>query len=479
LNLSNKKDTLGKKMQIYKTSLYLFRITIDIIILTAVFIISAVVSYPAFDFLRNTDAQLLLLSLLVIWYLSARTTGLYDEFRSRNFSFEVISLTKNITILLIVTIIILFFLKEESLSRYFVGVFSLSSMFLLVVEKYLFRKILNVIRKRGRNLRNLLIIGAGEVGYNFHETIEKSPHFGYKIVGFLDDKSKTFLNGQYLGKLSELDKVLNEKSIDDVIIALPNYATGKLEEVINTCEKHTTRIRIIPDYFKFVSSKYSISMFGRFPIISVRDDRINELHWRILKRVFDIVFTSILYLFIFSWLQPLIALLIKISSPGPIMFIHERWGRDNKKFLTYKFRSMRMNSSDTDGNGKFKQAVKDDPRFTTIGKFLRKTNLDELPQFWNVLKGEMSIVGPRPHPTPLNIESKDKIHLYMLRHLVKPGITGWAQVNGHRGNTEDITLMQKRIDSDIWYIENWTIWLDVQIIALTVWKMLKGDENAY
>ena len=140
---------------------------------------------------------------------------------------------------------------------------------------------------------------------------------------------------------------------------------------------------------------------------------------------------------------------------------------------------MEVFCSDVDKNGKYQQACKNDPRITKIGKSLRKTNLDELPQFWNVLKGEMSIVGPRPHPTQLNLESKDKVHLYMLRHLVKPGLTGWAQVNGYRGETRDISKMQKRIDHDIWYIENWSFWLDLQIIAQTMWIMIKGDPNAY
>ena len=467
-------------MQIYRTSLYLFRIIVDVIIIIAVFLTSAELSSAEFNFLASANAQLLLLLLLIIWYLASRSTGLYHEFRSRNFSFEVIGLAKNVIVLFISTIMILFMLKEENLSRYFVAIFSLVCFLALGTEKFLMRNLLNALREKGRNLRNLLIIGAGEVGKDFYELTLTSPHFGYKIIGFLDDKSKTFLNGKYLGKISELEKVLEQNSVDDVIVALPNYATDKLEEVIKTCERHTTRIRIIPDYFKFVSNKYSVSMFGRFPIISVRDDRINELHWRLLKRGFDFAFTSTLYVFVFSWLWPIIALSIKLSSPGPLFYTQERWGRNNKKFITYKFRSMRNDKcSEIDENGKYKQAVKGDPRVTKIGKILRKTNLDELPQFWNVLKGEMSIVGPRPHPTPLNIESKDKIHLYMLRHLVKPGITGWAQVNGHRGNTKDIILMQKRIDSDVWYIENWSFGLDIQIIALTVWNMLKGDENAY
>jgi putative colanic acid biosysnthesis UDP-glucose lipid carrier transferase len=335
------------------------------------------------------------------------------------------------------------------------------------------------LRKRGRNLRNLLIIGAGEVGTDFRDAIIKNSHFGYKIIGFLDDKAKASLNGYYLGKINDLDNILSHRKVNDVIIALPNYAVDKLEDVIKTCEKHTTRVRIIPDYFKFVSSKYTVSMFDRFPIISVREDRIDELHWQILKRSFDIVFTLALCSLIFWWLWPLLALLIKLSSPGPVIFKQERWGRKNKRFTAYKFRSMKPESSDIDEEGSYNQAQKDDPRITTIGKILRKTSLDELPQFWNVLVGDMSIVGPRPHPTPLNLESKDKINLYMLRHLVKPGITGWAQVNGYRGNTEDFSLMQERINNDIWYTENWSFWLDIQIIFLTVWCVIKGDPNAY
>ncbi len=467
-------------MQIYRKSLYLFRITIDIIILIISFVISGRESVVNFRFFREVNNQFLLLSLIIIWFFTSRATNLYDEFRSRNVTFEIIALIKNVTVILISSIIILFLLKEEKLSRYFVVIFSVLNIVLLGVEKIAFRNYLNFIRKRGRNLRSLLIVGAGEVGRSFYELIKHSSHFGYQMVGFVDDTTKPYLNGQYLGKIDELDNILNKQHVDDIIIALPNNANERIEDVVTICEKHTTRVRIIPDYFKFVSGKYSVSMFGRFPIIAVREDRINEMHWRLLKRSFDFIFTLSLYLIIFWWLFPLIGLLIKISSPGPMMYRQERWGRNNKRFIAYKFRSMQVDEcGEIDENGKFRQATKHDPRVTKVGKFLRKTNLDELPQFWNVLKGDMSIVGPRPHPTPLNIESKDKIRLYMFRHLVKPGITGWAQVNGFRGSTENHELMQSRINHDIWYIENWSIWLDVQIIGLTVWNMIKGEKNAY
>src|SRR3989304_8845775 len=303
-------------MQFYRTSLYYLRISLDIIIVSTSLIISAHLSYSAFNFLLNTNAQFLLLALLIIWFFSSKINCLYDEFRSRNFSFEVTTVIKNIINLIISSMIILFLLKEHNLSRRFVISFSLMLLFLLITEKIISRFVFNYIRKNGRNLRNLVIVGAGEVGKDFYELTLRNPHLGYHIMGFIDDKPIALLDGQYLGKISDLDNLLTNKSIDDVIIALPNYATEKIEEVVKICENHTSRIRIIPDYFKFISNKYNISMYGRFPIISVREDRINILHWRMLKRLFDVVFTIFLCLFIFSWLWPFIMLIIKITFPG-------------------------------------------------------------------------------------------------------------------------------------------------------------------
>lgn len=376
-------------------------------------------------------------------------------------------------------IILIFLVNEYNLRRTFIFVYSASLTILIVTQKYILRKYLNYVRSKGRNIRNLLIIGAGEVGQNFYESIKNNPHYGYRLIGFLDDSKKELLNGKYLGKIEILETLFDKMRIDEVIVALPNYAIEKLEWVMATCNRHTTRVKIIPDYFKFLSERFEISTFGRFPVISVRTDKLNEFHWRLIKRAFDTIFSLLLFIFIFSWLFPIIALIIKLTSPGKVFFMQERWGRNNKKFYAYKFRSMKDGFKDVDENGKYLQAKKEDPRITKIGKILRKTNLDELPQFINVLKGEMSIVGPRPHPTPLNLESKEKIRYYMLRHLVKPGITGWAQINGCRGETETEEKMQRRVDHDLWYIENWSFWLDIQIIILTIWNMLKGDKHAY
>jgi len=466
-------------MQLQRNSIYFIRITSDLIILSVVFIFCTLL----FSVSDNTEISLkeyyLLVSLIISWLFTANNIGLYDEFRSRNFSFEIISLLKAVVVQAVTAIIIIFLIKNIALSRIFVLYYSLLLILFLSLEKYLFRQFFIYLRRKGRNLRTILMVGAGDVGKQFYETIKSSPHFGYRLLGFLDDDQKLFLNGKYLGKISELDKILGTREIDNVIIALPNYAAEKIEEVVRVCEKHTTRVKIIPNYFKIGTHKYNASMFGPFPVISVREDRVNDFIWRIVKRMFDFVFTLVLFVIFFVWAWPLICLLIKITSKGPVFFKQERWGRNNKKFVTYKFRSMKLNSTDLDENGKYRQAKLNDTRITSIGRFLRKTNLDELPQFWNVLRGEMSIVGPRPHPTPLNEESRGSIKYYMIRHLVKPGITGWAQVNGFRGETSIQEKMQQRIDHDIWYIENWSFWLDIQIIIMTVWLMLKGDPNAY
>lgn len=467
-------------MQIYRKSLYLFRISADTFVIIISFLISAYLTLPGYNFLKNTNTQLLLFALLVIWFFIAKSFSLYDEFRTRDFSYELISLIKCIIVIIISSIVLIFILKENHLPRTFISLFFIIVLVFLLLEKLSLRSILIRLRKKGRNFRNIIIIGTGEIGLNFYNSIKDNILFGYNIVGFIDDQKPEQLNGKYLGTLEELDNILSKQPVDDVVIALPNTEISKINNLIRTCEHHTTRIKIVPDVFQFIPSNYNISVFGDYPIISIREDRLNEFHFRLLKRAFDFLFSLILFILIFSWLIPIIAIIIKISSPGPVFYKQERWGRNNKRFYIYKFRSMKTDGCiETDENGKYQQATKDDPRVTRIGKILRKTNIDEIPQFFNVLKGEMSIVGPRPHPTPLNLESREKIDLYMLRHLVKPGITGWAQINGYRGETRDIKKMQKRINYDIWYIENWSFWLDIQIIFTTIWKMFTGDPNAY
>ena len=466
-------------MHIYRKFLYAIRLVADLIVLCLTYGLSVYTAdfYTHVKVSHNVYPALLIL--LLTWVVSSQVTHLYDDFRSRDFSYEFTRILKNVITQGVSAIIVLFVVKEENLSRVFVGVYVVFLSIGIVLEKFFVRRFLKSVRRRGRNLRNVLIVGAGKVGRGFAKSIEENPHFGYKVFGFLDDKRDDSLNWRYLGPVSELRSILDERRVDDVVIALPSSAYNKIERITGVCEKYTTRVRIVPDYFRLASERYTFSMFDHYPVISLREEKISEFHWRIAKRAVDAMFSLFLFIFVFSWLWPIIALAIKASSPGSVFFKQYREGRNNRRFVLYKFRSMIPESKDTDENGKYQQAKKDDPRITKVGRLLRRTNFDELPQFINVLRGEMSLVGPRPHPIPLDAESKEETQKYMQRYLVKPGITGWAQVHGHRGETRKPGEMQQRINYDLWYIDNWSIWLDIQIIAKTVSLVIKGDEKAY
>ncbi len=466
-------------MKTYQTQFTIFRLALDIAILALGFYVTSILELREAEQAAGDQYFYLVMLAGLIWYASGKMTGLYDEFRSRNFSYELTVLLKSFSIFIIGFVFVLVFIRETMLTRSFVVYFGFISLFGLGLQKLILRLYLERIRRKGKNIRKVLIIGAGYIGRRFRQTIVSNPHFGYRFIGFIDDKPRPGLNGELLGDLDMLETVLSQRQIDDVLISLPSHAHHSIEQVIRVCENHPVHVRILPEYIRFLTSKFKVSMFNNFPIISVRSYKMDEMHWRFFKRTFDLIFTVLLFLLLFSWLWPLVALGIKITSKGPVFFRQERWGRTNRKIICYKFRSMVTTSQDVDESGRYQQAKKNDPRITMIGNILRKTNIDEMPQFWNVLKGEMSVVGPRPHPTPLNLESKDTIIHYMRRHLVKPGITGWAQVNGFRGETRDPLQMQKRIEYDLWYIENWSFLLDFQIVFMTVFKTIKGDPMAY
>lgn len=238
-------------------------------------------------------------------------------------------------------------------------------------------------------------------------------------------------------------------------------------------------VRFTPGFFQFSASRYSLELFGNYPLITVRSTPLELNYWWGLKRIVDLIFSSLFLTLIASWLFPLIAFAIMIDSKGPVFFIQGRWGQKGKTIRVWKFRTMYHKATGAKKEGKFKQATYNDERVTQLGQFLRRTNLDELPQFINVFLGSMSVVGPRPHAIKHSEETLPLINNYMIRHRIKPGITGWAQVNGFRGETKEIGQMRKRVDYDIWYIENWNLFLDFQIIIRTAYNMLKGDPKAY
>jgi Undecaprenyl-phosphate glucose phosphotransferase len=279
-----------------------------------------------------------------------------------------------------------------------------------------------------------------------------------------------------LGDVEAAKAFAIQNRIDIVYCALPGTRRAAITDLMEFCERNTIRFRVIPsaDSYIPVVKTSGLEFHGAVPVSKIRQEPLDDAGNRRLKRAFDVVFSLGVIVFIFSWLFPILALLVKLSSRGPVFFQQKRLGKDNEEFVCWKFRSMRMNKE-----ADSRQATRNDPRVTRVGSFLRRSNLDEMPQFFNVLMGHMSVVGPRPHPLRLNDQYRDIIDKYMVRHFVRPGITGWAQVNGMRGETQTPELMEKRVELDVWYLENWSFLLDMRIVVKTVTNMIGKDEKAY
>ncbi|MDB5230097.1 MAG: exopolysaccharide biosynthesis polyprenyl glycosylphosphotransferase [Chitinophagaceae bacterium] len=434
------------------------------------------------SFNKIPDANDLLFSIIaiILWYVAGSFSKLHKDRRSDKFSEEIV---------FILYTLLLYGILISSAAFFFRNVFAFTSRLLLTfisillglvtIVKYGLRKYLHSDIYKGNLFDRIVLIGATPGALDFYETINKYYYYGYKCLGFLDNDN-TQLNGcHYLGQVESLPKILSQQEVDEVIIALPHTSINQIHQCIETCEYYRVKTRIIADFYQYSTAAIQVNNIGLLPVMNVRPLPLDKKENKILKRVFDIFFTVCFFLFLGWWVLPLIAAVIKITSKGPVFFKQERWGLNNEKISCYKFRSMVAEAKETDEEGTYLQTRKRDPRVTRLGYFLRKTNIDELPQFWNVLIGNMSVVGPRPHPTPLNLESMHTVENYMLRHVVKPGITGWAQVNGCRGETKVSGTMQKRVNFDLYYIHKWTFWLDIQIILQTIINFFRGDQDAY
>ena len=327
------------------------------------------------------------------------------------------------------------------------------------------------------SVKDLIIVGDGPAAEEIMQYCEDQTVRGYRFCGVFNDEAiPGLLGSRRIGDVEAAKTFAIQNRIDIVYCALPGTRKQDITDLMEFCERNTIRFRVIPSAESFipVMNASELEFHGSVPVSKLRREPLDRPLNRKLKRAFDIVFSLGVVLFVFTWLFPLLALMVKLSSRGPVFFKQMRLGRDNKEFVCWKFRSMRMNKE-----ADVKQATKDDPRVTKVGKFLRKSNLDEMPQFVNVLFGHMSIVGPRPHPLRLNDQYRDIIDKYMVRHFVRPGITGWAQVNGFRGETRTPELMERRVELDVWYLENWSFTLDLKIVVKTVTNMFGKDPNAY
>lgn len=296
------------------------------------------------------------------------------------------------------------------------------------------------------------------------------------VIGYFEDKqlAPEVPGIPILGDINDSVTYAIENNVAEIYSTISPEKNSYIYELAQEAETNFIRFKFVPDFRLFINRKIHIDFSRNIPILSLRPEPLENLDSRITKRCFDMAFSIIVIFGLLSWLVPLIAILIKIDSKGPVFFTQLRSGKNNSPFLCYKFRSLRVNKDADD-----KQVTMDDARFTRLGKFLRKSNLDELPQFINVLRGEMSVVGPRPHMLKHTEEYSKMLNHYMIRHFVKPGVTGWAQINGYRGEIKKKKDLLGRIDYDIWYMENWSMWLDLKIILLTAYRSIRGDENAY
>ena len=380
-----------------------------------------------------------------------------------------------VTVMMLLFATCLIFLNVGDVLATFLLVYYGCTIVVFSLWRVVVRLSLKLYRRKGYNFKKVVIVGAGKNGMELYQVMKDDLSYGFNVMGFFDDnESLRRVLPNYLGKTDEVEDYVERNDVDEIYCTLPGTNGGKIARLLNFSEKRMIRFYIVPELYHDVKKSMVMEVMESIPLLTIRREPLQSLYNRFLKRAFDIVFSLGVLLTIFPILYIVVGTLIKLSSPGPILFRQKRTGLYGRDFECYKFRTMRVNAeADT------RQAVKDDPRKTRIGDFLRRTSLDEFPQCINVLLGDMSVVGPRPHMLRHTEQYSALIDKYMVRHLVKPGITGWAQVTGYRGETRTLEQMEGRVKRDVWYIENWSFFLDLKIIVVTLLNVFHGEQNAY
>ena len=406
-----------------------------------------------------------LLPIWIVFMLNAKLFRLYQPLRGKPVTIDFYNIARVTILSTLILTAATFFYRSESFSRMVTVYFWVLVTFLMLTSHLLVRLLLREARRRGFNLRHVLIIGSGELGQAVAEKINLHPEFGMNIVGFLtshvEKVGREIGGGKVLGIYSDIVRIIRTHGIDQLYIALPLEAHDRMEKVLANLGEETVDIKVVPDLLKFMNLQAGVEELDGLPIVNLTESPLYG--WNlVVKRVSDIVL-SVLAILLSAPVLLLVAVLIKLGSKGPVIFRQERVGLDGEEFEMLKFRSMRVDAEDKTGPV---WANKNDDRKTRLGAFLRKTSVDELPQLFNVLKGDMSLVGPRPERPVFVEEFKKSVPQYMLRLKMKAGLTGWAQVNGWRGDTS----LNKRIEFDLYYIKNWSLLFDLKIILMTFWN---------
>jgi len=463
-------------MIVNKKSIYVTSLIIDFFLIN----ISFIASYFISQSFQMSDASehpyILIVIINFVWFFYTNSSEFYEEFLIRPFPIQIYNIFKLTLVISVFNVFALFLIKQQLFTRNLIVINGILVFLTISIRSIIFKATLRALRSKGKSIRNLLIIGANKIGERFREVITKNPEYGHRFVGFINNEKSDDVVGTY----EELDDVLKKKNVEDVVIALHSDSGVDLDEIVGVCNKNAVKIHVIPDYFKFLSGRFQISSVSNLPVITIREEPLNEFFRRFIKRLFDIIFSLLVIVFVISWFMPIVMLIIRIDSPGPAFFIQERFGMKRKPFKCIKFRTLTYNKKTS---VEFEPIVKKDPRVTRIGKILRRTNLDELPQFINVLKGDMSVVGPRPLTKGVDEVYQKAYKDVKMRYNVRPGLTGWSQINGLRGEVageeQNKQFIQEKMRFDLWYIENWSIKFDFQIILITIWQMIRGDTKGF
>lgn len=449
----------------------------DLCILNALFV--------TLYYVLDTDTQRILLSdslpqllvlLNLVYLLCNYSKGVVLHRRIVRADHIVMRAVRNTFCHAVVFISLITLVHFGSLSTRFLVIFYTAFLALLVLYRLIFRHFVKIYRRKGGNRRTVALVGDGFNMVELYEEMTADPTSGFKVVGyFAEHPSDNYPKEcRYLGTPQEVIPYLKKSKAEQLYCGLTSSHSKEILPIISYCENNLIHFYSVPNVRNYLKRRMHLELIGSVPVLDIRQEPLAQPENRLAKRLFDIVFSLLFLCTIFPIIFIIIGLAIKITSPGPIFFKQKRSGKENKEFWCYKFRSMRVNK-DSDKV----QATLNDPRKTRLGNFMRKTSIDELPQFINVLLGDMSVVGPRPHMLKHTEEYSKLIDKYMVRHLVKPGITGWAQVTGFRGETKELWQMEGRVERDIWYLEHWTFMLDLYIIYKTVKNAVRGEKEAY
>lgn len=458
----------------YTTLFKWINVLVDYLLLNSTIYLSFLIINPNIGVTTTYDFRLIFLLLNLSWFYCSNIFDLYNNILKRE---AVPTMTANIASLglfLLLAINIKFILPHLNIAIISVICLSVSFTVLLMLWRFSFLLLRKYRRKFWLEYTDVVIIGTGPVGISLYKYISSNSQLGYNVLGvFGEDNHQISPDIKLLGNVEDCMAYASANGVQEIYCALPTEDSRTIEMLLQEADNHMIRFRLVPDLKGSFDRNFMVELYGYMPVLIPRLEPLNNKANEVMKRIFDVLFSSLVIVFLLSWLIPVLGIIIKLDSNGPVFFKQLRSGKNNKPFYCLKFRSMAVNEYSDNV-----QASKNDMRITRVGRFIRQTSIDELPQFFNVLMGDMSVVGPRPHMLKHTQDYAQIINSYMVRHLLTPGITGWAQVSGFRGETQEVTAMLDRVQADLWYLENWSLRLDLKIVLLTIWQIAKGDEHA-